>query len=130
MTINQLALIDTKKLPTQLRFLVVIIGLNETLALVNARGGRVARMPITGNRETALDGILGSQSIVAICNSHLSGQRLTLPKPDKIYMQIRNINILAEKGKHTKAELARKYKLTTRTIQKIWNEKAQHNIAN
>jgi len=120
-TADELNTLDTSLLPTQMRLLQKVIGLSETIALVKKRGGRPTRMPTTGSRSTALDGILKRESILALSKSTLAGQRLDLPKPDKVLVQIRNMNILAARGRCTKSELATEYGLTTRMIQIIWN---------
>ncbi len=122
-----LSLVVTAQLPPQLRFLINVIGLPETVALINERGGRSTYIPKTGKRETALDHLLKRDSIIALCNSDLAGKKLDLPKPDKIIAQLRNIDIVESKGIRTKAELAKAYNLTTRTIQKIWNTVEEEN---
>ncbi len=122
---TDLNIFDTSLLPPQMRLLTKIIGLGETIELVKHRGGRPTRMPTTGTRDTALDNILKRESIMALAKSDLAGQRLDLPKPDKIMVQLRNMNILAARGRLTKAELAKEYGLTTRMIQIIWNEDPQ-----
>lgn len=121
MTGDQLHSIDIDQLPTQLRVLIKLIGLAETIELVKHRGGRPTRVPSTGSRVNELDNVLKRESIMALCNSRLAGHRLDLPKPDKILVQIRNMDILARRGHSTKSELAAEYKLTTRMIQMIWN---------
>jgi len=112
--------VDTTMLPTQMSLLINIIGLPETVKLIDAYGGHRVRISATGQSKE-LEQHISKASVKKLSESTFSGQRVTLPKADKLVQQLRNMDIVANRGNNTKRELARKYNLTSRTIQKIWN---------
>lgn len=124
---NALQCIDVCMLPPQIRFLVELIGLPDTVKLLKAKGGHRLLIP-TGKQETnQLNNIISSEAVKILCNSQYAGHRLTLPKADKILDQIRNLHIRASAESTTKSELASQYNLTQRHIQRLRNEDQDNN---
>lgn len=120
---DELDHIDVRLLPPQMKFLVEIIGLPETIALLEKKGGLRIRIP-TGQRDVEsydLYEILTEAAIEKLCASRFAGERVTLPKADKVLDQIRNMDIRCSKSTTTKAQLAKKYNLTARHVQRLWN---------
>lgn len=114
------ACIDERLLPPQMRDLIKLIGLSETLRLIQHRGGGRVRIPIT-EYPNELDRVLCRATVIKLIDSKLAGQRLTLPKMDKVIAQLRDMDIRANRYRLTKNELARRYNLHERRIQQIWN---------
>lgn len=122
MTGDDLQWVDLKLLPPQVRLLAEVMGLPDTIKLLKRRGGLRVRVP-TGCREDSwLKQIISPAAFDALCKSQYAGERLTLPKMDKVTDQIRNRYILTMKGKMSKSELARQYDLCIRQVQRIWNQ--------
>jgi len=117
--------VDVAMLPLQLRQLVNLISFEETLKLLQARGGTRMRMPVRAELATQLPQLISREAVQKICDSDLAGQRIDLPKIDKVLLQVRNASIKAAKGKTTARELAQRYGLTTRMIKLIWNGDAE-----
>jgi hypothetical protein len=120
---DELDNIDVRLLPPQMRFLVEIIGLPETIVLLKNKGGMLLQIP-KGERDVEsydLYEILSAESIQKLCASRFADERVTLPKVDKILDQIRNIEIRNSKPTTTRAQLAKKYNLSFRQIQRLWN---------
>ena len=124
---NELESVNADMLPPQVRRLVKVIGLPDTLTLLKQRGGTRLTLPVRPELAVELPKLIPADSVRKICNSELAGQRLDLPKSDKIMVQLRNQAILAEKGKSTKRETAQRYGLTTRMIKLIWNGESDDN---
>lgn len=120
-------LVNECLLPPQMRELVKVIGLAETIVLLKEKGGQPFRFPLSCNSENNLKTILKPNSIRLLCNSEFSGQRIDMPKCDKIINQIRNLYILSQRYKKTKTVLAKEFDLTTRSIQLIWNCETEEN---
>lgn len=120
---NNMDHIDVRLLPPQMKFLVDIIGMAETVVLLKNKGGLQVRIP-TGQRDVEsydLHDILSAASIEKLCASQFAGERVTLPMADKILDQLRNMDIRCSKSTVTKAQLARKYNLSSRHVQRLWN---------
>lgn len=111
-----LKLVDPTLLPPQMRRLVECIGLPETLRLLMARGGTFVYMPVSADSETPLTTVLSRRSIAALAGSSLAGQRIELPKADKITKQLRNIALRAERRNASAAAVALRYNLTRRQV--------------
>lgn len=99
----------------QIRVLVGLIGLPETLKLLEALGGTPVNIPLLACKATRLKAILSSDSIEKLCEK-LGGQRLELPKNDKIMQQLRNHAIRRLRGRKSAPQLAREFNLTRRMI--------------
>ena len=113
--------IKTHILPPQIRVLVGIIGLPETLKLLQARGGTLTYIPKTGDKSVVFTQLLQARSLEKLMHSDLAGQEVHLPKADKLLKQIRDMEIISQRGIKSRAELAREYNLTIRRIQGIWS---------
>lgn len=123
--------VDETLLPPRLRQLVEVLGVPATLALLEAYGGTRVEFPEHADRSTKFCQVLNSGQLIALVASPLRGQRIELPKADKIQIQLRNQYIRSKKGELTKAELALELNVCTRTIQTIWNSDApQATVAN
>lgn len=114
--------IDLKPLPPLLRRLIRSMGLPATMILLQARGG--TRFYLGGvharrDRQLLRDlvGVDASQAFYMEFGGG-KGSEVTLPKVDKIAMQIRDRAIRADQA-HSLMELALIHRLTTRQIQNI-----------
>lgn len=114
-TEHELTGVDARLLPPQMRQLVAIIGLAQTLKLLEARGGTPLRIPKEPNRAEVLPEILSFEAVCQLAAA-LGGQKIDLPKCDKIVVQIRNLAIKSARNHKTAPQLAREYGLTRRHI--------------
>ena len=74
MELADLNLVDPNLLPPQMRRLVEIIGLPETLALLEARGGTFIHVPHQADADTVLGAILSLViAIGLVCHALWSG---------------------------------------------------------
>ena len=121
---SRLQHIKTHKLPPQSRAFIALIGLPETIKLLKARGGAPLYIPKHQDKTTVLAEILRPESISKLTISDMAGHSITLPKVDKLLRQLRNIDIISQRGIKTRRELALEFNLTTRRIQGIWAENA------
>lgn len=115
-----LDLVNPDLLPPQVRELVRLIGLPQTLALLKARGGRPLAVPVHPHHCTALCGVLSREALAALCEEH-GGTTLDLPKADKVHLQLRNHYIAEARAAGTKSgrQLAAELGLTWRQIKYI-----------
>ncbi len=120
-TDEELDVVNADLLPPQMRRLVRHIGLADTLKLLEQRGGAYVQIPSISDSTAALADILPPDAVAAICRA-FPGQRLELPKCDKILKQIRNRAIKTERHRMTDSALAIKYGLTRRHIINICND--------
>lgn len=117
-----LGVIDERLLPPQLRTLVKLIGVAETLRLLAARGGvptYIAQDP----EQSALREFLQRESVEILCG-HFGREVIDLPKADKLLAQIRNHYIREARRHGTKSgrQLARELGLSWRMIKIICAE--------
>lgn len=112
------ATVDPRLLPPQLRALVEAIGPASTVRLLKALGGQRIRIAQDPELCQALRPHLDGEHIAALCRLW-GGQRLELPKHDKIVEQLRNARIRADT--RTLREIAGDYGLTRRWIIAIRN---------
>jgi hypothetical protein len=126
MTANEIGGIDTCLLTPQMKRLTKIIGLSETLQLLKHYGGHRVRIPTTGRSEE-LEQHINPCSIEKLSLSEFAGLRMTMPKSDKFVQQLRNMDIVASRDQCTKRQLAKKYNLTSRWVQKILNSEKEDN---
>ncbi|HEY9200743.1 MAG TPA: hypothetical protein VIQ81_04015 [Gammaproteobacteria bacterium] len=116
-----LQLVDECLLPPQTRELVKIIDLPDTIKLLEAYGGQRVWIPLGKSHDTYLHKTISHESVMKLASSQYAGQRLTLPKADKILSQIRNLHIQSSPNV-PKSVLARQYNLTVRQVQRIRND--------
>jgi len=115
------SLVSVRLLPPQLRMLVRRIGFDDALKLVRARGGRQIWIPKTASADRVLAQIIGIAALEKLCEAH-RGERLELPKSDKILMQARNAAIVERReAGDSYAEIARDFGLTRRWVIEICN---------
>ncbi len=115
-TPQELAQVDAKRLPPQAKVIVNLIGIEDTWTLLSDRGGREIQIPVGDRSDTYLHQLLPQASAAALIK-RFAGMRLTLPKTDKIVIQIRNHRIYQAKARGaTTTHLARRYQLTKRSI--------------
>ncbi len=117
---DALQFVDECLLPPQMRELVKIIDLPDTIKLLQARGGQRVWIPLGRCDDTYLHEIISSDSVIKLTNSQYAGSRITLPKVDKILSQIRNLHIQSSPDV-PKSVFARQYNLTVRQVQRIRN---------
>jgi len=109
-----LELVDPDLLPPQIRLFVQLIGLPDTITLLDARGGTFIRIPFTA-QDSQLAKIIGLESAIILSHA-LGGEKKELPKSDKILTQIRNDAIRTARQHMSAAEVARKFGLTRRHV--------------
>lgn len=115
------SLVSLQRLPPQLRMLVRQIGFDAALKLIRARGGRQVWIPKTASADRVLAQVIGTAALEKLCKAH-RGERLELPKSDKILIQARNAAILERRAAGASyAEIARDFGLTRRWIIEICN---------
>lgn len=115
-TSQELAQVDVKRLPPQAKAIINLIGIEEAWTLLSDRGGQEIQIPVGGRSDTYLHQLLPESSAEALI-TRFAGTRLTLPKTDKIVIQIRNHRIYQAKAHGaTTTHLARRYQLTRRSI--------------
>jgi Mor family transcriptional regulator len=119
---DHLTVIKTDVLPPQIRVFVTIIGLAETIKLLQARGGAPIRIPESSKQADVLSLIISPESVSKLRNSHLAGKMISCPKVDKLLQQVRNMDILSQKGITSRRQLAQRYDLSTRHVQNIWSD--------
>ena len=120
MTENATA-IDARMLPPQARRLVRAIGVAQTFTLLRWRGGRRLKLPRDSTR-SEIAAIVGADALEGLLQEFGPHEILTLPKVDKLLLQLRDHALRAEhaggRGKSIQ-ELAGAYGLTTRHILNI-----------
>ena len=127
---EDLKLVDPKLLPPQMRAFIKIIGLPDTITLLNKKGGTVLRVPIEA-RGTKLEQIIGYDSAHNLCQ-HFGGKVIDLPKADKILIQLRNIAINSARNNKdinkrlSVSQAALKFNLTTRHITNVSQDKNEN----
>lgn len=117
---QDLDLVDVDQLPPQVRGLVRLIGLPETVRLLEARGGRPTYVPRDPNGATELGEILSQQALQQLSGTW-PGETLDLPKPDKIATQIRTQYIIEARRRGLKSgrQLAQEFGLTYRWVKAL-----------
>lgn len=115
------ATIDERMLPPQMRRIVRAIGIAAAFQLLRWRGGRRLKLPRDSAR-TELTAIIGVTALEALLAEFGAFEILTLPKVDKMVLQLRDRQMCAEHaggdGKSI-ADLAGLYGLTTRHVLNI-----------
>jgi len=86
---SDLDLVDAALLPPQLRKLVHLIGLPETLQLLRSRGGVPTYIPCRPDSATDLAAVISRAAIHELV-AQWPGDFVDLPKADKICAQMRN----------------------------------------
>lgn len=120
-TAEERALVDIQQLPTQVKVIVQLIGIEHAWLFLKKYGGREYTIPVGKHHDTDLHQTLPSVPVALLIGKY-AGQRLTVPKPDKIIIQIRNHKIYQARLKGaSSAELARRFNLTRRRIISICN---------
>lgn len=120
-----LGLVDARWLPPTIKRLVAVLGLESTVRLLQARGGTDLALPLGEHRscraDAALRSILEAPQIEALYAEFGDGRKeMTLPKVDKIVMQLRNhaIRRLHRQDGLSMARIALRFGLTER---QVWN---------
>lgn len=112
---DNLELVNPALLPPRIRELVAIIGLPETLVLLQHCGGVPCHIPSTTDR-SHLKHVLQPASMAALADSRLAGRVIEMPKPDKILTQIRNLAVRAKVQQVGKLRTAREFRLSRRHV--------------
>jgi hypothetical protein len=115
-----LDLVNPDLLPPQVRELVRLIGLPQTIALLKARGGRPLAVAVHPEQCVTLRTILSREALAILCEEH-GGTTLDLPKADKVHTQLRNhyIHQARATGAKSGRQLAAELGLTWRQIKYI-----------
>lgn len=111
--------LDRDRLPTQLRELVDMCGLEDTFALLLARGGTRLSIPREPHASVVLRAILAPAALAALCRAW-GGDTVSLPKADKLVAQVRFRAIRAAEGNASKREVALAFGITVERVRQIW----------
>lgn len=122
MSSDALEIIDTEQLPPQMRGLVRVIGLEETYKLLRHRGGTRVRIGSDPDSARSLKAVI-SQDALEKLTAIYPGQRIELPKIDKMLLAIRNHAIRAERAEGTSIDqLALQWGLSRRQVINICSD--------
>lgn len=111
--------IDPSIFPPLLRMLTKLIGIEDTIKLTSNWGGRVLTVPTAKTGTSYLYKILSHESADKLISEY-GGDSFDCPKPDKIFMQIRNKKIRQQRNQGTTiAQLTSDFNLTRRHISNI-----------
>lgn len=111
--------LDLHRLPAVVRELVELIGVDEALALLRARGGAPLYIAQDPQAAGVLRESLSPTAVAALCRAW-GGDTLRLPKADRLLAQARDRAIRAARGTSSKREIAAAYNLTTERVRQIW----------
>lgn len=121
-TPEERSLVDVKRLPPQARIIIELIGIEDAWLFFSQYGGRDYRVPTGLNLDTNLHKTLPLASATLLIKK-FARQKITVPKPDKIVIQIRNHRIYqARLEGESSAILAKHFNLSRRSIVSICNE--------
>jgi hypothetical protein len=112
-------LIDTTLLSPMTRILIDCIGLVDALKLLRAHGGRTLLIPEKYREHNQLSKTISTEAQIALIRD-FRGDRIELPKYDKVAKQLRNRDIRAKRKTHTAPTLAAEHNLSRRHIFNIW----------
>lgn len=117
---DKLDLVDPDLLPPQIRCLVKLIGMSDTLALLRARGGRPTYIPASPDPTSALAAVVNREALAILCE-HYGPDTIDLPKADKVLKQLRNHYVIeaTRQGAKSGRKLAAELNLSWRMIKKI-----------
>lgn len=123
-------------LPSSATEFVRIIGLEATLSLVNEYGGCEIRLPRQpGNHETSkfeeLSEIIGQENLIRLGKEFIASEQLYIPRCFRAMCALRNRIIINEYSEMIRtstcrkaaSDLARRYRTSQRSIEKIVNGK-------
>lgn len=108
--------LDEKILPPLIRDIARVIGMAETLKLVDVYGGTTLRVPVRFKPDHVLCKIIGPAKAIALIDE-FAGEALEVAKCDEAMRVIRN-RLIVDSDKIQK-ELAREWGLTERQIRNI-----------
>ena len=98
------------------------IGLLDTLKLVERFGGLKLYVPGKASADHPIAQIIGVEKMQLLCTEfayHGLGMRFALPQAKNLSLILRNRKIVSEYGPKTARELAMKYKLGERQVERI-----------
>lgn len=114
--------IDPRTMPTQVRRMIRAIGLPATMCLLRWRGGRRLFLP-RGPERTELAQVLTREQVQALLAEFTDQPWIDVPKPDKLWLAIRDAQIRAEhEAGASLQQLADRYGLTARRVLMIVTE--------
>ena len=110
-------------MPDGFDYIASLIGISNTLELIEAYGGRDLVIPrkhaVSVNNEIA--SIIGFQRLQVLAE-HFGGDTLEMPKARSIKTYMRNRLILDNPKNESRASLAHKYNLSMRQLRNIINK--------
>lgn len=108
--------VDVQSLMSRpIRVLVELIGLPETLKLLEAKGGTTIKIPISAKDAKVLSAILSKESVKVLCKA-MPGKELLVPKKDKVIQKLRNLMIIQQRRQKSASKLALEFNLSRRMI--------------
>ncbi len=112
--------IDVDDLPGILRDLVDLIGVTETMSIVEHYGGVRLYVPAKFDPEHPLIGVVGHKAAAALVE-YAKGDSFDIPKADAALRAVRNRRIREQyqQSCKTQRDLALEYRLTDRQIRTI-----------
>lgn len=115
---DDLALVDDSLLPPQIRQMSKLIGLPDTLNLLQARGGAPLYIPAQASENCCWAKSVSRGSFLKLISEH-GGQTLDLPKADKVLKQLRDIYIVNACKQKSGRGVARELGLTYRMVKYV-----------
>ncbi|MBF5004716.1 Mor transcription activator family protein [Diaphorobacter caeni] len=119
---------QTDVLSPVLQQLFEIIGLLDTFKLVERFGGLRLYIPGKASADHPIAQTIGVEKMQLLCTEfayHGLGMRFTLPQAKNLSIILRNRKIVSEYGPKTVRELAMKYRLGERQVERIVSS---HNV--
>ena len=110
--------VSTELLPAVLREFVRLIGLQATMKIVHAFGGRRLYVPVNPNPEHRLAKLIGLENLEHLSSIYGAEDHFDIPKAERALRHLRDTKIRSEYGPKSASALAAEHHLTER---QIWN---------
>lgn len=107
-----------KSMPPILRGIIKALGLKKAQMLLMRFGGTTITIPKVHSKKLGLS-TDDLQALHKELDKHIHNDHITLPKVDKIFIGLRNLEIIAQRHEKSLTELALEYGLCIRHIQNI-----------
>nr|VFJ90852.1 MAG: hypothetical protein BECKLFY1418A_GA0070994_101336 [Candidatus Kentron sp. LFY] len=115
---------EARGLPPVLRAVVRALGFDRASKWLASQGGLDVTLPKYKTRALGLSDAELARLRLELAPHLKAGDRVTLPKPDKLFRRIRNERLRAERTRKTVSALVVSYGLTGRQIRNICREEA------
>lgn len=110
--------IPSEMLPKEAEVMSTLIGLEATMTLVKAYGGRRLYIPSKAAQKHKLAPLIGLENLEAL-SKHYQGERISIPKCERALKYLRNQKIRSAYGPTSMSVLAQTYGLSESQITRI-----------